>query len=173
MTIPDTCIAFSGYRPNKYPFRFERGDAGYERLKKALEDAVVQAIEDGFTTFLCGGAMGLDILAGEIINTLQDEGMLIRLICVVPFAGQAKRWTWRWKDRYCALLRRADDVVTLSEEYHDGCYHERNRFLVEHSSRLIVYYDGQPGGTQYTVEYAKKREREIVNLCDWAEGDLL
>ena len=46
-----------------------------------------------------------------------------------------------------------------------GCYHERNRYMVDNSSKLICYYDGSGGGTGYTVEYVKKRSIQIVNLC--------
>jgi hypothetical protein len=36
--------------------------------------------------------------------------------------------------------------------------------MVDKSSKLICYYDGSGGGTGYTVEYAKKRSVQVVNL---------
>ena len=40
----------------------------------------------------------------------------------------------------------------------------RNRYLVDHANFLIAVYDGKPGGTQYTVEYARKKGLEIVQI---------
>ena len=36
--------------------------------------------------------------------------------------------------------------------------------MVDHASLLIAVYDGTPGGTQYTIQYAMRRGVEIVDL---------
>ena len=38
----------------------------------------------------------------------------------------------------------------------------RNRYLIDHADCLIAVYDGQPGGTRYTVEYAQKKGLYIM-----------
>ena len=40
----------------------------------------------------------------------------------------------------------------------------RDRYMVDHASLLIAAFDGSPGGTRYTVEYAMRRGLEIVDL---------
>ena len=34
--------------------------------------------------------------------------------------------------------------------------------MVDHSSRLIAIYNGSPGGTRNTIEYAKRKKPEIA-----------
>lgn len=34
--------------------------------------------------------------------------------------------------------------------------------MVDHSSRLIAIYNGNPGGTRNTIEYAKRKKLEIA-----------
>ena len=36
--------------------------------------------------------------------------------------------------------------------------------MLDHSSVLVCYYDGRPGGTRYTVEYALRRGIEIFDV---------
>lgn len=50
------------------------------------------------------------------------------------------------------------------KKYCKQAFHIRNRYMVDHSSRLICYYDGQLGGTDYTVNYARKKGLDIINL---------
>ena len=37
-------------------------------------------------------------------------------------------------------------------------------YMVDHAALLIAAFDGSPGGTRYTVEYAMRRGLEIVDL---------
>ena len=65
--------------------------------------------------------------------------------------------------RYYDLLRDSDRIIQLCDNYQRGCYHIRNRYMVEHCDALIAIYNGEPkGGTSYTVNYARKLGKEIV-----------
>ena len=47
--------------------------------------------------------------------------------------------------------------------YSSGCYHARNRYLVDHADSVLALYNGSTtGGTAYTVKYAYQRNEEIV-----------
>ena len=39
---------------------------------------------------------------------------------------------------------------------------ERNRFMVNNSSLMIALFDGLPGGTESTIEYAQSQGLEII-----------
>ena len=39
---------------------------------------------------------------------------------------------------------------------------ERNRYMVNNSSLLIALFNGKPGGTKSTIEYAKKQNLRII-----------
>ena len=45
----------------------------------------------------------------------------------------------------------------------------RNEWMVDHSGRVIAYYNGTPGGTRNTIEYAKRKNIEVILLQEMAE----
>lgn len=49
-------------------------------------------------------------------------------------------------------------VKTLSMEYSETAYQERNQWMVDHSSKVIAVYDGKAGGTRNTISYARKNK---------------
>lgn len=115
--------------------------------------------------FLLWHGNGFDLLAAEAALSLQCELKDLQVIAVVPFRGQSDRWSKEEQAKYDAILRIVDDVVVLSEQYYNGCLLRRNDYMVNRSSRLIAYFDGNPkGGTFYTVREAKRQGLDIVNL---------
>ena len=156
---------FTGYRPEKFPFEFNPECREYVSFENDLISAITSALADGYDTFYCGGAMGFDILAAELLNIFRRNNSF-RLVLALPFCSQSKAFPSEWKERYAAVLSSADEIVYVSQEYHRGCYLERNRFMVDNSDRVITFYDGKKGGTRNTVLYARKKEIEIVNLAE-------
>jgi Uncharacterized protein conserved in bacteria len=106
-----------------------------------------------------------EVLIRKQIIRYTDPISFIKLVAVVPFEEQAARWNEQDRNKYFNILPKCDDVITLNKQYKAGCYHERNRYMVDNSSKLICYYNGSAGGTGYTVEYAEKQSIQIVNLC--------
>lgn len=93
-----------------------------------------------------------------------EKPQCIKLIAIVPFEEQANSWKEENRELYFNTLAKCDDVITLNTNHIQGCYHERNRYMVDHSSRLICYYNGSGGGTGYTVNYAEKNNLQITNV---------
>ena len=46
------------------------------------------------------------------------------------------------KGRTYEMLEACADVVVMQEEYHPSVYSHRNRYMVEHSDRVIAVYEG-------------------------------
>ena len=40
--------------------------------------------------------------------------------------------------------------------------HERNQFMIDNSSLVISLFNGKPGGTKKTLDYAKQQGLDIV-----------
>ncbi len=158
-------LCFSGYRPKKFPFILKQGEAAYTALRERISQAIMQAVADGYTRFMVGMADGFDLVAGSVLLELKEKRsdmVGIELIAVLPFAGHG--FSSPWQVVHQLVLGRADEVITLASKYHQQAYHDRNRYMVDHSSRLICYYDGQKGGTDYTIKYATEQELVIVNI---------
>ena len=156
-----TCC-FSGYRPEKMPFRTYDPDA-VQALEAALDRAVEYAVSQGYHTFLSGMAAGFDIWAAEAVIRARAHHD-IRLLCAVPHDHQSDRFAPSWKKRYNVCLVNSDAVRVFASNYFSGCFSVRNRFMVDSSSLLICYFDGQAGDTAQTVHYAQSSGLHIINL---------
>jgi len=142
-------------------------------LHDTLKKAICEAIDAGCTAFYSGMAIGFDIIAAEMVlqeRNSRPDGK-ITLMAIVPFAGQEEKWSGKWRKRHDDVLRTADKIVVLNQRYLRGCYHERNRYLVDNSARLICFFSGKTGGTAHTFNYAEKEGLKIVNLWQDVEAE--
>lgn len=147
-----SAVAFTGHRTYC-------GEADAE-----LRDTVVRLYARGMRTFLSGMAVGFDLAAAEAVLDCRSQCPGMRLVCVVPFEGQAARYSSADRERFDRICAAADACVVLAQTYHRGCYSRRNDYLVAHAAMLVAWYDGAPGGTQYTLRRALDRGREVWNL---------
>lgn len=159
-------VCFSGYREEKFKFKFNLSDSNYAKLENTLREIIRDVIAKGFKTFYCGMCYGFDIIAGEIILEQKALGNNIDLIAAIPFEEQAKSFTKLWRERYYNLLEASDKVITLQPRYKKGCYQRRNEYMANRCSLLICYYSGDNGGTKNMVDYCKLKNLEIINLKD-------
>ena len=65
----------------------------------------------------------------------------------------------------------ACDLETVVQRSYDRyCMLRRDRYMVDRSAAVLAVFDGAPGGTQYTLNYAMDKKREIL-LLDPARPD--
>ena len=153
-----TCC-FTGHRPEKLIW-------SEQIIINVLEREIKQSVKEGFVNYITGMARGADIWAAEIIMKMKKEGDPIKLICAVPYNGFEMRWVIDWQLRYKTILKFADEIYYISPYYHMGCFQKRNKWMVDHSNRVIAVYNGEKGGTQNTILYAKKNLIQVKNVID-------
>ena len=142
--------AFTGHRPEKV--------IGSEaKIIVELRKEILKAIDDGHTVFLTGMSRGVDLWAADIVIELRRYNKDLKLMCVIPFEGMEERWTVDWKKHYNLVRKQADWVQVLSDRYYPDVYQKRNQWLVNHSSRLIAVFNGEPSGTGNTIQYAHEQ----------------
>ncbi len=146
---------FSGHRPEKL-------DEPEENVKSWLSEQIDQAIAAGYTTFISGCAMGVDIWAGQLVLQKKESNPALHLIAATPWPGFSNRWSIDWQQQYSNLLKDADWVVPVCNHYYKGVFQQRNEWMVDHSNRVIAYYNGAPGGTKNTIDYASGKGIEVV-----------
>lgn len=165
---PSETVSFTGYRPEKIKKSQPNNDQVFAEIQARLLSTIHKLAERGYKTFLSGMAEGFDHMAASAVLLARNSFPEIELICVVPFPEQAQRFEPFWKAEHARAVKEAQRVITISEQYHSGVFYRRNDFLVDNASVLVCYYDGQPGGTHYTVQLAEKKQLEIINLCEKA-----
>lgn len=148
---------FTGHRP-------ERLRISESEVISCLKEEIRTAITDGFQTFISGVARGVDLWAAEVVLALRDEGAAVRLICASPYRGFESRWSREWQERYRRVMKQADLVRFICPGYSRDCFQLRNQWMVDHSTRVIAVYNGQPSGTRNTIEYARRCGVPVILL---------
>lgn len=136
----------------------------YAALLSALENAVNDAVGEGCTRFLVGGAKGFDLLAGEWILSLKKVDPFLSLSVYVPHRGQANAYAPDDLRRYRTLLESADEVLYLSEPYYPGCMRERNARMVNDSQFCIAYVRRKHSGSAQTMQMAEAKGLTVLRL---------
>lgn len=169
-TVKKCC--FTGYRPSKLPIDVSVKNKQYNDFENSITKAILELVEQNCSVFYTGMAMGFDMLCAECVLLLRKiYKSPLKLICAIPFKEQSDYFTTEWKERYNYILNECDEVVILSDKYFKGCYQKRNKFMVDNSDYVMTWFDGKPGGTKNTVDYAIKQNRYILNLYDGANND--
>ena len=105
-------------------------------VKAALLREIEKSVADGFTCFMSGVAEGVDQYFVEIVMEKQKDDPSLELIAVIPY--QKRLDSLRAKRRTYEMLEACRDVVVIQEEYQPSVYSHRNRYMVEHSDRVIA-----------------------------------
>ncbi len=136
-------------------------DESVDKLRKTVSETVDGLIARGIKRFICGGALGFDTLAAQVILEKKKQNDIF-LEIAVPCKDQSRRWNKKDREEYERILSCADKTTVLFEKYVTGCMHFRDAYMVDNSDVLIAYYRGKTGGTQYTLLYAENRGIEII-----------
>ena len=107
------------------------------KVKAALRREVDLAVKEGFTRFMSGFAEGVDQYFAEIVLEKKKKNPALELIAVIPY--QKRLDNLMEKRRTYEMLEACADVVVMQEKYHPSVYSHRNRYMAEHSDRVISY----------------------------------
>ena len=153
-------------RPEKLPDGGNMTSPVMGVIKSLLYQEIATAIDDGYTCFITGLARGIDLIAGELVLDMKHKDTSIKLVAAIPYRAQPKNLKSYEKFAYGCILNEADKTVYVSEEYHKGCMQQRNRFMIENSSRLIAAVDDYRSGTGQTIRLAENAgiEVRVINI---------
>lgn len=135
-----------------------------KRIKSQAKLEIEYLISKGITNFICGGAIGFDMLCGQIVIKLKWRHPKIKLFLALPCRGQDKFWNAEQKEAYKKLLAQADKINFTSENFDISCMYSRNRYMVDNSAYIIAYCTKESGGSYYTLKYAKSKQLIIITV---------
>ena len=155
-TTPSVC--FTGHRtinPNKQ-----------QAVKEKLISTIIKLYNEGHRKFLCGMAIGFDLLAAEILIELKETYKDIILFACIPFIGQESRFSPIDQERYNKVINSVDSKVIIARAFSKQSYLLRNLYMLEHSSIVVAYFDTniKKGGTFFTYNKAIKMGKEVRNI---------
>lgn len=166
MTRKEKKVAcFTGHRPQSIPYLWNETSTQSLKLKENLKRSIIELIENhGVSHFISGMAIGVDMIAAEIVLEIKKKYPEITLECALPCETQANNWTENYRDRYFSIIEMSDKETLLQTHYSRDCMHKRNRYMVDNSDYVIAVWNGLPSGTGKTVLYAKENNKQIIQI---------
>lgn len=131
---------------------------------------IEKLIENGYTYFISGLALGMEMICAEIIIKLNNKYPDIILEGAIPCKDQDKKWCTKDKFRYAKIKNQCDILNTLYDNYTDNCMLKRNDYIISKSSFILAISNGNTlGGTAYTIRHAIQNNVniEIINPYDY------
>lgn len=154
-------VCFTGHRPNKWGYN--ENTPIIQSIKIKLASEIKNLILEGYTTFISGGALGVDQWAAEIVLMAKKRRTELKLIIVRPFPSQDAIWNNESKNRFKGILEASDEVIDVSPDPYEASKMQiRNVYMVDKSSVVIAVWDGSHGGTGNCVKYAYKKLKKII-----------
>lgn len=140
-------------------------------LTRALKVTIYTLCTRGYRYFMCGGALGFDMLAEEtVIRGIMAKSPL-ELILALPCTDQTRAWRTGGDgalliERYRRIKGYASSLRYTSVMMTPDCMKLRNAYMTENSSVCVAYYDTSAyrSGTGQTYRMAQRAGLEIINL---------
>jgi len=136
------------------------------KIQTSLERIILELIEKNVFRFMCGGAIGFDMLSAFEVLRAKEKHKFIQLHLIVPFEGYNNRWNAENKFHYNQIIEKCDKKILASDENSVESIFLRNRMLVDSSSYCVAYLDKRRmrGGTKYTVNYAVEKNVRLLMI---------
>ena len=151
--------AITSQRPTRFKFKYQEYMTSCKRLKKRLHDVFTELYRRGVRRFYVGGALGVDLWAGEILLEMrrQEEYQELEIV-----------WDPKSRERLRHLKENCDQFVMGSKIVGAQGYRERTAYMVEHADCLVTVCDDETkgsSGVELAVKLAEQQKLPIVQIC--------
>ena len=136
------------------------------QLVLSLDNTLHSLIGEGATTFLFGSMSEFDSLAWKTLTKLKEKYPYLRRVYV--------RASFQYIDNdYENYLLKSYEETYFPLKIANagkGAYVERNYEMIDKADVCVFYYDNkncrQNSGTKIAYEYANRKHKKIINLCE-------
>lgn len=155
-------MTVTGYKPQEIGI-FQDDHPGIGYIKKALKKSILSKAEEGLEWVLISGQPGVELWAAEVIFEIQEQIPDLKLAVIPPFLNQEERWKDALKEEYQMIIASADffDVLTKKNYENPGQFKLKNKFFIDKSDGLLIFYnEDQPGVSKYLLDAAKEESKK-------------
>ena len=112
--MKEQSCAIIGSPPLSFSWGYDEEDERCVALKLLLLNRITLLRSQGITDFYVVLDAGVGLYAAEMINSLRESDEALRLICIIPWEGQATKWTPELRERYFAAQEKCSEVKMVS-----------------------------------------------------------
>lgn len=149
-------VSFFGHR---YVDNFRLAE---ERLTEIIKNLL---LTKEYVEFLVGRDGDFDQIVSSTIRQVKKEmgDHNCAHVCILPYM------TAEFRDNVESFYEYYDEVEVADTPHPKSAFQTRNRMMVDRSHLVVVYIDHEKGGAWQTYQYAKKKDKEIINIAKESE----
>lgn len=136
---------------------------------RVLEERLYSLLKDFIRTkpyveIYIGRNGGFDLYAATVVKRVQNAMGKANneFICVLPYPEKDMTYYEAYYDKVM--------IPDIGRTHPKGAITKRNRWMVEQANLFICYVKREKGGAYTTLNYAKKLEKQIINLAGKEPG---
>ena len=135
-------------------------------VEEHLEHEVYKILKNhSYVKFLIGRTGEFDLMAALTIRRVMKTYSRINcsLILVLPYQNSNVE---NHKDSFLNLYDEIEICPQSADVYYKSAFQARNQYMVDCSDLVLCCIEHQSGGAYRTVQYAQKKECQIINLAE-------
>ncbi len=160
----EKCCAILGSPPVTFPWGYDEEDPACAALRLLLLNRITLLRAQSVTDFYVVLDAGMGLYAAESIAQLRVNDKALRLICAVPWEGQATKWTPELRERYFNVQAACSEVLTVSPVRTANCEITAMLNAVDMADTVLAVSGEGDALLPVALRYAKRLDRRIVQL---------
>lgn len=130
-------------------------------LKEKIRSVILKEItKQEKITFYCGGYGGFDITCANACREIKTKVKEAEIVLVTPYLKQEYLKNINEQNLYDSIVYPPIENVPFRL-----AIIKRNEWMVEKASLIIAYVEHSYGGAYKTLEFAKRKNKRIINLA--------
>lgn len=131
-----------------------------EKVKKLLNSIVdIEKI-----TFYLGGHGSFDEICACVCRELKKEHKNWEIVYVTPYMSLSEQSKIKENERLC--LYDSSIYPPIESTPKKFAILKRNEWMMTNSDLIIAYVNHGCGGAYKTLQFAKRKKKTIINICD-------
>lgn len=128
-------------------------------IKQKVLGMLDSLIYQSYDEFWLNCEYGVPLWAAEMLCN-RKKYYDLKLNIAIPYEEQTTNWIEEQRDRYFRMHEKADSIIFVNKQYYPECYHDAERYMLEHSDLLCVF--GSPADNLPVVETAESLGIKII-----------
>jgi len=149
-------------------YKYNEAEESVIDLKMRLSSIFQQCARDTVFTVISNGEFGVPLWSLETALAVKGLGQSVKAEIIVPCDEQDECWAEQWRDRYYAVIEKADAAPALPLEYTDLCettedfYDAADRYMMTVCDMVIAVTAGEE--EPEALIYARDKGKPIMYI---------
>lgn len=158
---PEKTITVVADNPNNLFGYNYIGNDNYSKLK---DDIAAYIIANRVTKVISTMGSGAGIATALAALELKEQGDDIELECLIPCKNYEGKRNDKEKEIYSSILKKADNVKYLAEQYSSGCIIKTTKASIDEANVILMIFKTKNKYYKEYLDYAHTKEVQELNV---------